>query len=422
MRTTRLVKTFSFQEMDRAELTFDPDIRLNAKTLLLQLKENDEGLYSIAADISARTRITNPIKAVQWLGFDVEVSHVVDLDTRIQVTGDSYRLSDGITDYYHDGGSWVVAGASDWNSEQEVADNIATFPMNSDRKIQVVINLTTTDPKVTPTLKAAKIAYSSTIEFQEDYIYRSLIRQLKAEVRPITDYPVKLSAPSLTIDLVNDFPLETPYNVVDIDSVFNDTDDPDHLVDIFSSYDSGTKVITLTGSVDAGKIVWIKLVYVPEIAVTTSRDYSELAKVPALVIDDINIIDGSQLSDAYDDFVRDKGAGTAIRIPAPMKGTLAFSAMLVTDNPRDFTRSADELKRFFRRNPTIRSVGLDERFRLWLKEEFDMRTSANPGDLHTTRLVFHIVDALFYIGDATDVTIVKRFILTGDVNVTVENP
>ena len=48
-------------------------------------------------------------------------------------------------------------------------------------------------------IKGIKILYSVDIEFQQDYIYRTLVRQLKEQIRPITDYAIKLTSESSTI-------------------------------------------------------------------------------------------------------------------------------------------------------------------------------------------------------------------------------
>jgi hypothetical protein len=63
---------------------------------------------------------------------------------------------------------------------------------------------------------------------------------------------------------------------------------------------------------------------------------------------------------------------------------------------------------------------MDESFRLFLIDEFDMTTPANMGDLHTGRIRFRIENALFFNRDSIEVNGIKKFVLGGDMDQTVE--
>jgi len=410
MRVKRLIKRFQFEERNRSRITLGTDVRLNPETHRLQLKETSAGTYPTTADLYAKTWVTTPERVRQWLSFEAEIVHPKD-DLGQPLTSAGYRLSDGTDEYWWDGGAWTV-NTTDWNTEQEVAANISDFPATA-KQLQVIINLVTTDETVTPELAAVKVLYSADIEHQEDYVYRSLVRLLRSEVRPISDYPIKLTAVTDVVD-IDDYPLETPYNVVGVDSVFDHTADPNHFTDLLASYDAPTKVITLTSAVAAGNILWVKFIWEPEVAVTTAAEYTEVAKVPAIEISDINLVDSADTG--TDDWVIDKGAGTAVKVFAPLQADIEFTLRGLTDSARDQHRLADELKRFFRNNPIIRSVGMDEEFRLWLLTEYDMATVANRDEIQSGRLRARIVKALFYERDAVDVYAVQRFNLTGDMN------
>ena len=413
MRLKKLIKTFPFEEVNRARITLGSEVRLHPSLHRVMLAEQADGTYSTDADLYVKTWVTNPASARQWLGFETEIVHKSVDD--VVVTSDKYRLGDGTDERYWTGSAWAVAGASDWNTEAEIAANIDTFPVTA-QKIQVIANLRTTNKTVTPELVKVKVLYDSDIEFQEDLIYRTLVRQLRENLRPIASFPIKKITTGSIIDL-NNYPLDTPYNITRIDSVFNHTDDSGHWIDIFSSYDAGTKKITLTGSVASSKTVWIRFLYEPEISVSTSRDFYEVGKIPAVILEDVVLERASELG--QDDWVLDKAGGTGTKVPAPLRGDLSVTINLTADKGVDLERLADEMKRFFGNNPTITSLGLDEEYRLWLRDEFDLGTTANLGDIHSARLRCTIVDALFWEKDSEDAYPVQRLNLTGDLDVVI---
>ena len=413
MRLSKLIKEFRFAEDVRAKLTLGTDVRLNPERHWLQLKEDSDGYYPLTANLQAETWVSYPKSAKQWLGFDVEVLHT-KIDT-VQVTSLGFKITDGTTVRYWSGSAWLTAGASDWNTEEEIAANIDTYPV-AKRKLGVVINLKTTNKLATPKVKAVKVLYNSDVEFQEDILYRSLVPALRAGVRPRGRLIFEAATTTDTFDL-DDLGIETPYNIVDVDAAFNHTDDPNHLTDLLDTYNSITKVVTLTASIAAGKNVWIDFLWEPEVAVTTSQDYSEVEKVPSLVLDDINLVDASVRG--QDDGVVNRADGTAVTVPAPLVGDLEILAHLITDKGVDLQRFATELKRFFENNPLLTSVGTDEQYRLWVLDEFDMTTAANRGDLHTGRLRFRVVGVRYYLRDAIDGYAIKKFHLSGDMNVTI---
>jgi hypothetical protein len=415
MRTKKIVKHFDFAEINRNRLTFHAKVRLDPPTDRVILKETLAGGFPTDNDLYVRSWVANPESTRQWIGFQADV--VLPQVEGVQVTSIKFRLGDGTNERYWNGTIWAAASTGNWNTEAEIANHISSFPITS-RKLQIVANLKTTDSSVSPELIRVRVLYLSDIEFQEDYVYRLLVKQLRENVRPIADYAIKLSATGTTVDLDN-YPLETPYNLVSIDAVFNHTDDPTHLVDLFSSYVPSTKVITLNTSVEAGKTLWVQFVYAPEVAVTTSSEYHEVAKTPAIVLEDVNLVRASEIF--WDDSVINKDTGNGWKIPSPLRGDLEVQLLLMTDKGLDLHKMADEVKRFCYNHPLVRSPGLDEEYRLWLVDEFDMASLMKLGDVHTAKMNLRLVNVMFAIKDAVEVHAVKRFNLTGDMNATIEN-
>jgi len=415
MRLKKLIKQFDFEERNRRDITLGSDVRLNPSGWL-QLEADDDDVFPTTSNLYAKTWVANPDSVKQWIGFEAEVQHSKDF-LGDNLTSIFFRLGNGTNEYWWNGGAWEI-NVVDWNTEAEIATNISTFPATA-KKIQVIINLKTSDATVTPLVTVVKILYYSDVEFFEDLVYRSLVPLLRSEIRPIGDYPIVMAAASSTIDLDNDYPLETPYNIVGIDSVFNHTDDASHFTDLYQSYNVGTKVITLSSSVALGKTLWIKFLWEPEVAVTTGQEYSELDKVPALHLTDINLINQQRLSRAADT-VADKAAGTAVQIPGPKQADIEIALRAVTASARDQMRIADELKKFFANNLSVISVALDEEYDLWLTSEYDARTTVGQNELHSGILTFRIVKALFFSETEKDVYTVQRFRLTGDMDAVIE--
>jgi hypothetical protein len=415
MRLKKLIKQFDFWEIYRDDITIGDDVRLNPETNYLQLKEQDDGTYSTDADLYAKTWVANPNSVKQWLGFEAEVVHSTDY-LGDPVTSLNYRLGDGTDEYYWDGGAWII-NTSNWNTEAEIANNISTFPI-VERKIQVIINLVTADSSRTPLLRTIKILYSSDIEFTEDLVYRSLIPAFKSEIRPITDYPIRKAVTSVTIDL-NDYPLDTPYDIIDIDSVFDDTNDDAHQTDLFQSYDSGTKIITLSAPIAANDVAWVRFIYQPVIAVTTSQEWDELEKIPAVVLSDINWIEFSKQAWPADS-VANKSTGEAVLVPGPTQADIEFTARMITDKAIDHTRLVDEVRRFFANNRQITSDAMDEKYDICITVDHDSRTVPGQEGLHTGIIMFKIKKALFFQEREEATTVVQRLIVSGDLDVTLD--
>lgn len=410
MRTTQLIKYFKFEEDDRPEVTLGAGVRLNQKTSRLQLSGDP-----FAASGVAKTRVTNPATVKQWIGFQALILHKFEggaavgggVDS-VQLTDAKYRLTDGTDEFFFNGSVWEI-NVVDFNTEEEVAANIGIFPIVS-QKLGVIIELSTTDDKLTPELEAIKVLWASDIEMFEDMILRSLVRDLRETVRPIAELIVPApgsGGPVTEVDL-SGTAIESPYNLVDVDSVYDETADPNHLTDLFVSFDTGTQKVTISPGVPDTNEIRVRFLYEPEVAVTTSQDFTEISKVPILVLDAIDFVDASQR--AVPDEVVDKGAGTAVRVFEPIQGDLEISLLGITDKLVDQLRLADQIKRFFLNQPSIRSRGLDERFSLLILDEYGSQTPASSADLHTGRTLFRIRDVVFHGRDSTAVPIVTRFL------------
>lgn len=411
MRLKKLIKRFDFTENNRNNIELGINVRLDPKEQYVKLTKTNN-VYPLDSDLYVKTWSSNPNSVKQWLNFECVIINERDKDDyNTIVTGANFRLHDDDNEYWFNGTSWEINYAN-WNTESEVASNITSFPVSS-KKIGFVVNLYTTDETKTPVIKALKVLYSSDVEHQDDYVYRTLVKQLAEQVRPIGDYPVTLATSSSTIDLENDFPLETPYNLIDIDSVYNHTDDPNHYVDILQSYDNSTKVITMSETISSGKIVWIKFTYSPEIAVSTGLEYYEVEKVPILILGNINLINTTKITKS--DSVINKETGIGTKVLPPDRSDLDVTMNIITSTARDQVRLADELKRFFANNPMLTTWGTDEKFALQLDDEYDGTISVDSYGARNSRIRFKMIGTLYFVRGDVIVYSIENFNITGNI-------
>lgn len=403
-----ILHSFDFMETVRASLTFSDatKIRLDPTDHKLKLKADSNDDFSTDADLYVKTQEFWPRTNKIWRGFYTSV-------TTPTGTSIGFKLNNGTNDYYWTGSAWAVAGASDWNTEAEIATNIATFPVG---KLHVVVNLVTTDATITPTLQYVLVGYSAQIVFLEQWIYRTLVPLLREGCRPYAHWAIPIGTTTSTIDL-DDYQLDTPFNLVGIDTIYNHTDDSDHHTDLFDSYDTGTKVITLTTSIAAGKVAWINFIYEPEVAVLTSADYHELRKVPVLTLEDLRISEANR--SGWTNELVDKSAGTAIVYDPPWQCCLEGDIIISAPRSLDEMALAEEVLSFLSDNQAVTIQGTGEIADWTLREPYSRSSDVELNDLRTSTIGFKLWPLRMWIRPARSAYAITSLKLTGDVNVVI---
>lgn len=412
MRLRRHFKDFEFLEKNRSRVVLGAGTRLDPARNLLTLDGAGGTFDTSTTGFTARTWLTNPQALRRWGAFQAFVANGRDA-AGAPVTGARYRLSmDGVGDLWWDGAAWATPTLStQWNTEAEVS---AHAPALLSKSLQVVINLWTADTKQAPEVTLLRFVFSSALEPQEDVVYRTLVPLLKT-LRPISDYLIDLPStggPFTTIDLGTlPYKLETPYNVVGIDSVFDLTADPEMFFDLSWSFDTGTKVVTLSAGIPAGHRAMVRFLYQPAVNVQASQDSAQLNAVPAIVVDSISF-DGNEIGAR--DWVSDKAAGTAVKIERPWMGDLRFDMTVLTEKQVDHQRLVDEVKRLFTNTPNITSRGLDEQYSLLLlAPQYASANVPNKADINTSRFRARVSNVLIG-GREVDGYAVERLTLTSE--------
>lgn len=405
-----MIKCFSFEETFREDMTLDQGVRLNPKANRLELMPVGGPLgSSYPTDVGtfyARTRVTLPESLKKWTGFFVLLENKKDFSNTV-VTDVRYKLNDGTQDFYWNGGAnaWVLAAANNWNTEAEVADNIEAFPS---RSLQVVVMLQTSDPTQTPNVTEVRLSYDSDLEFLEDYVVRSFIEDLREQVRPIGRVESASDGSTLTIDLTE---IETPYDIVGLDSVYDGTADPNHLSDLGASFDSVTKVVTLPAAIPSGNTIHVRFLWRPEVVISKSQEYTEIARIPVIIFEGNSIINRRMVR--HRPYIVDKSTGEGFAFENGFQADIPIPFAFITDKGFDSHSLAGELKRYFANNRRLRSRGQDEYFSYRVDEAFDGDTTPTQKELHTGRLLVTVLRAVFYPEDAKPITGVKRFTVSG---------
>jgi hypothetical protein len=196
-----------------------------------------------------------------------------------------FAIGDDTTRYTWTGAAWAVAGAGVWNTIADFNLGLPSWATPTD--VSLWINLKTTDPEVTPVLASISLLWQGSFDYRDDLIYRTLIPYLEAiRIEGRMAYAMPADGTTVDLDLVI---LEAGYNIVGLFEAFNHTNDPRHTTDILSTYNPATKLATFTGAQSAGETIWFGLSLQPWILVSESEDYTEIEKVPSIVVTQITV-------------------------------------------------------------------------------------------------------------------------------------
>lgn len=428
----RLIKNFTFTPDVRKDLIFSDTtkVRLNdddQRTPHLSLKKDSKEEFPIDADIFVETPLTTPNALQKWLGFEAKIIETKNTFTLPVGTSLGFKLKTTGDDFYWDGAAWSVAGLSDWSTEAQINDNFDTFPIEiiGNKSIGVIINLKTTDPKVTPQVLEIKMLGEFDIEYLEDIVYDSVIRKLNTEFRSSSIVVFRTSGLISSIDL--DTVLENKgYNITGIRKVVNLTADPLELTNLFDTYTPGPArqdgftfdpgIVTFTSAIPISNLVKVTFEYVPEIMVTTGQDYFEVSKFPSIVFEAIEEVTktGFAFKDTIAigrDFIRNKSALTAVEMQPPTVKTIRLDYSIYTGLQGNQLRVIDDIRRFFSNMKTIKSFGLDCGYDVNIVDGLDTSKNKKNLDLTDTKVAngsFEILGVNFYDQPSKDQKLVGQ--------------
>ena len=273
-------KSFDFQ--DFSEATFDP-IKVALVNHELRLRKKDtSGEFSRTGTFELAEVVFPEFKATALIDlWALEEFSTIPTDENGDPDGAiDYQFSNdnGTTFYFWGGGSWDVAGPTDFSIIDDVNLNIATFYdlLDSNRSIKIKVRFTpSSDEKKTPILQSLDLHYGLKISFLED-LKRSLKRYIENEIE------LCLTAATNIQIAGSSFDLETPFTIMSVVSVYNTTIDPAKQINLFDTF-TAPKTVTLTSSQAAGEVLEFQYFALPKVVISADP-FIEQTEVPSIVI------------------------------------------------------------------------------------------------------------------------------------------
>jgi len=404
----KLLKCFLFDKHIRDRITFsDPTkIRLDDSKSHIALKpqgkkvSNGKIIYPLDSNLFVRITPTNPQTLKGWFGF----SATPRFDQQPPQTFVRYKLSDGTNDFYWDGVSWVVALLADWNTEAEVAANISSFPVSSE-KLGVVINLETDDIHVTPTLKALDLL----MEVELSYL-KSLIVSLIRSFRNAGAVDARTSLYGNGSDTITLTDIDHNPNIDSVLGVYDAANDPEYQTNLFQSYDSTSKTVKLTTTVISGTPLLVRYMQNVEVYLNfASQDYVEIERVPAVIVDRFTV-SGSDVAGRFE--VGDVNTNTAVVRKDPKRVDLQIGILLLSESKDTMLKLIDWSLEHETKNALLHWQDIDENISLRVIDEAVFAPRPNLSGLHQTSYTLLLENISLWLRPEETYNLIERLKLT----------
>lgn len=306
------------------------------------------------------------------------------------------RLHDGTTERYWNGSAWtsVVAPDADWNTLAEVSDHLPDWDPDDD--LGFVFELSTTDREVTPSLRGFRVVYDIDLPSEfNDWVYNALVGGMQDTLRPVKD-AIVLASGSISLDwgAVVDGKEDT-WSFGSVVAVYNKAADPWNRTNLLASYNSGTRIATLTSSPAAGAQLLVRVEVVPEVAVNTDPDHVELAKSPAVIFDTIDVVDLGE-APAGDSVVNEfVDPPTAEVWPAARHAHVDVSVTVTAPLSVDLHRLGDAVTSWLHDRRVLRSPTTGDRVTLRITDQLSAGSPVERSGLRTGALTFRLEHVYF---------------------------
>lgn len=193
-------------------------------------------------------------------------------------TSVGYQISidDGTIWQWYNGTVWQIAGVNDWSTLTQLD---AGVPLIDGRQLKIKFRLTPdTDATLTPHLYVVHVFFEAVWGYFED-LKRSIKTLIDNSIStPLVDAQ-ELASTSSTIAFTSD----NRWEILGVSAVYDTTGDPGRLTNLYASYDAGTRVVTLTGSVASGNIVETHYIGKCNVFLAADEDL-QISEVPAIVV------------------------------------------------------------------------------------------------------------------------------------------
>lgn len=362
----------------RADIVLADDslTRIDPKTKAVKLKLQADGKFPTSGDTAVFMPEVNP-KASAWDYFEALTVLLAGTDIQWQV-----KLADqSAARLYWNGAAWIDGGTTNFCSEDDVSAHLAELA--SDSRIQFIAKLISTDGLQTPELKGLRFSYLSRIDPLEDLLYRTMLPYLK-EIPLWLSIRMNMPAAQDYLDLGALDDLD--YEMTDIVSAFNLTNDPNRITNIGLSYDTGTRRVTFTGVQAQDDDIEMRMLYYADSHAAVGVDYAELPSVPAWVIDDSSIV---KTYHSLEGIVRNKGQKKS-RLARFQQCDWNFGILVLAPRQVDLAKMVRAIEQRLWSDPFVQSENFAERYSVIIITEPAIATSRSSADLREARLALEV--------------------------------
>lgn len=415
MSTDRLITDFhwdpgqGFDAVLGSSISDVTKVRIDPIDFQGKLKLSESFTYPTDANLSVRTPTARPEAVRRLLLLQVDAN--LPTDTSVGI-----RMWNGLVESWWNGSAWVVPTVGQWNTVAQVNAHLSIWDVKTRREFAVILNLRTTDDRVTPSVSLVSVLWEGDVDWYEDALIDSLTRTLREEL----DFRVETALPPLpsavsSVDL-DSYRDDSDLEVVAAEGVFDLTADPNRLTDLLSAYNPSTRVVTLTGSVLSGHVLLLLLRIRPHVAWDTSQDFSEVGKLPQVILRDVESVSSSTCPGASRRSIVRADSTEAVLIPEPQRSTFRIEVELRTNRSREQSRLLTKLTKLLTVGPSteagpfLRSRATDRRYRMQLREQLrSVTVGDDAGDVRTFRASFDLRDVTAQLRPARDARAIHRF-------------
>lgn len=284
-----------------------------------------------------------------WTALELQYRETgADLDSPTATV--RFVLWDGTNELWFDSGAWSTsAGAAERNTAQQAQDGFASLDAATVRTLAVRAYLDTSDASYTPYFFGALVAYKvRTIGDDDDAVLRTVLSSLRSNLsaRSVLKWTTAAETSSVAVP-PSEVNLETSA-VVDVDAVFNLTDDPTEASALSGTYSSGTW--TPDTPIAASKVVLLEYSYRPDVVVIRHRDATKLRRLPAVVLEQAGT--PVTMQPAGVDLVRDLFASPpdAVEVQRPARVEVDYRVRITAEFWRDVQHIALRFREWFEGN------------------------------------------------------------------------
>lgn len=403
------ITAFTF-EKDQEYVLSDPSV-ITARATQVSLRQTrripalpnrSPYVYAVGGDYFVRTSFFSPQSYKAWCHIEIRGETPLDIETGVG-TSFSVRLFDGQDSLYWDGATWSVAGVSDWNTLLTFNANLAAYAKGS---LAIEVKLSTQKDNLTPILYKVLLGWEAKVYDQlDDLVYGGVVKTLSEGLTALNRAIVSGSGTNtLSLSTVKPKPVE-------VLAVYNYTADPTLSTDILDTANLPDEV-TLTEVTNAGDKFYLSYIYTPNVCVTTSAQYEDLAEggrtlhvvdAPAIWVTRLDMTGEGRSSrrlggrgESCIDITTNPPSGILYLTP-PRHVNAVVEVLIVSRNAYEHLRLTSSMRSWIESNHTLTLPARDVKVSLFIEAPIDWSTIS--GDVEDTKLAslsFQVVDIPFH--------------------------